>query len=61
MNPLETYQSDAIERPLIRRRLFWALVASLIFHIGVVWWFRQTHLAQFNAPVDRLVPRIFNV
>jgi outer membrane protein OmpA-like peptidoglycan-associated protein len=50
-----------MERPLIRRRLFWALVASLIFHIGVVYWFRQTHLAQFNAPVDRLVPRIFNV
>jgi len=61
MNPLETYQSDAMERPVIRRRLFWALVASVIFHIGVVLWFRQTHLGQFNAPVDRLVPRIFNI
>ena len=61
MNPLETYQSDAMERPLIRRRLFWALVASVLLHIGVVLWFRQTYLGQFNAPVERLVPRIFNV
>jgi outer membrane protein OmpA-like peptidoglycan-associated protein len=62
MNPLETYQSDAMERPLIRRRLFWALVASVLIHIGVVLWFRQTHLAaQFNAPVQRLVPRIFSI
>jgi outer membrane protein OmpA-like peptidoglycan-associated protein len=62
MNPLETYQSDAMERPLIRRRLFWALVASVLIHLGVVYWFRQTYLApQFNAPVERLVPRIFSI
>lgn len=61
MDPLDTYQSDAVERPLIRRRLFWALVASVIFHIGVVIWFRQTHLARFNVPTDRLVPRVFSV
>jgi len=62
MNPLETYQSDAMERPLIRRRLFWALVVSLILHAGIVLWFRQTRLPEFNAaPVERLVPRIFNV
>ena len=61
MDLIETYQSDAMERPLIRRRLFWALVASVILHIGIVLWFRQTHLPQFNAPVERLVPRIFNV
>jgi outer membrane protein OmpA-like peptidoglycan-associated protein len=62
MNPLETYQSDAIERPLIRRRLFWALVASVILHIGIVFWFRQTRLPGFTSgPVDRLVPRIFQV
>jgi outer membrane protein OmpA-like peptidoglycan-associated protein len=62
MNPLETYQSDAMERPLIRRRLFWALVVSLLIHLGVVYWFHQTHLAaQFNAPVERLVPRIFSI
>jgi outer membrane protein OmpA-like peptidoglycan-associated protein len=62
MNPLETYQSDAMERPLIRRRLFWALVVSLFLHAGIVWWFRQTHLPEFNsAPVERLVPRIFQI
>ncbi len=62
MNPLDTYQSDYMERPMIRRRLFWALVVSIILHIGIVLWFRQTHLPQFNAaPVERLVPRIFNV
>jgi outer membrane protein OmpA-like peptidoglycan-associated protein len=61
MNTLETYQSDAVERPLIRRRLFWALLVSLLLHVGIVVWFRQTHLPQFNPPVDRLVPRIFNV
>jgi outer membrane protein OmpA-like peptidoglycan-associated protein len=62
MNPLDTYQSDAIERPLYRRRLFWALVVSLILHIGIVVWFQRTRLPQFNtAPVERLVPRIFNV
>ncbi len=61
MNPLETYQSDAIERPMIRRRLMWALVISVLFHLGIVLWFRETHLAQFGAPTDRLVPRLFNV
>jgi outer membrane protein OmpA-like peptidoglycan-associated protein len=62
MNALETYQSDAVERPLIRRRLFWALVVSLGLHVGIVLWFRETHLPQFNAPVERLVPlRVFNV
>lgn len=61
MDTLETYQSDAMERPLIRRRLFWGLVASVLLHVGVLLWFRQTHLAQFNAPVERLVPRIFQV
>jgi outer membrane protein OmpA-like peptidoglycan-associated protein len=62
MTPLETYQSDAMERPLIRRRLFWALVVSLLIHAGIVWWFHQTRLPDFSsAPVERLVPRIFNV
>ncbi len=62
MRALETYQSDAMERPIFRRRLFWALVVSVILHIGIVLWFRQTHLPQFNtAPMERLVPRIFQV
>jgi outer membrane protein OmpA-like peptidoglycan-associated protein len=62
MSPLETFQSDAVERPLIRRRLFLALVISLLIHAGIIYWFRQTHLPQFNAaPVERLVPRIFSV
>jgi outer membrane protein OmpA-like peptidoglycan-associated protein len=62
MHPIENYQSDAIERPLFRRRLFWALVVSLLLHLGIVFWFRQTRLPQFNtAPMERLVPRIFNV
>jgi len=47
---------------MIRRRLFWALIASVTIHLCVLYWFRQTHLAaQFNAQTDRLVPRIFNV
>jgi len=47
-----------VERPLIRRRLFWALFVSLLLHGGIVWWFHQTHLPDFsNAPVERLVPR----
>ena len=61
MNPLDTYQSDAMERPLLRRRLYWALVGSLLIHIGVVYWFRQTQIAHLKDPVERLVPRIFNV
>ena len=61
MNTLDTYQSDAMERPLIRRWLFLGLVISLILHAGIIYWFRQTPLPQFNAPTDRLVPRIFNV
>jgi outer membrane protein OmpA-like peptidoglycan-associated protein len=62
MDTLETYQADAMERPLFRKRLFWALVASLIIHVGLVLWFGRTQLPQFstqNGP--RLVPRIFNV
>jgi outer membrane protein OmpA-like peptidoglycan-associated protein len=52
-----------VERPLIRRRLFWGLVASLLLHAGIVWWFHQTHLPEFSSgPVERLVPRtIFNL
>ena len=61
MNTLETYQSDAMERPLIRRRLFWALVFSILIHLGVVYWFYQTRLPNFNAQLPRLVPRVFNV
>jgi outer membrane protein OmpA-like peptidoglycan-associated protein len=63
MNPLETYQSDAVERPLLRRRLFWGLVVSLLLHGGILWWFHTTHLPEFSsAPVERLVPRmIFNL
>jgi outer membrane protein OmpA-like peptidoglycan-associated protein len=58
MNPLDTYQSDAVERPLFRRRLFWALVVSLGLHVGIIWWFHQTHLPEFSSgPVERLVPR----
>jgi outer membrane protein OmpA-like peptidoglycan-associated protein len=60
-HPLDTYQADYMERPLLRRRLFWALVGSVIIHVAVVLWFQMTHLGQFNAPVERLVPRIFNV
>ncbi|MGA3170819.1 MAG: OmpA family protein [Chthoniobacteraceae bacterium] len=62
MNPLDTYQSDAMERPLIRRRLFWALVISLMLHVAILLWFRGTQLPQFTPPTDRLVPmRVFNV
>jgi outer membrane protein OmpA-like peptidoglycan-associated protein len=62
MNPLETYQSDAMERPILRRRLFWALIVSLLLHAGIFYWFHQTPLPNFNSsPGPRLVPRIFNV
>ena len=61
MNTLETYQSDAMERPLLRERLFWALVVSVLLHIGIIYWFHQTQFAHFNAPVERLVPRVFNI
>jgi len=62
MSPMETFQSDAVERPLFRRRLFWALAVSLLIHAAVIIWFRQTRLPDFNAsPMERLVPRIFNV
>ncbi len=51
-----------MERPLFRRRLFWALVVSVLLHACIVVWFQQTRLPQFNrAPPERLVPRIFNV
>ena len=61
MNSFETFQSDAVQRPIIQRRLFWGLVVSLIIHAGIVYWFRQTPLPQFSGPTERLVPRIFNV
>ena len=62
MESLETFQSDTIERPIYRRRLFLALVVSLILHAGIIYWFRQTRLPEFNnAPVERLVPRIFSI
>ena len=63
MDTLDTYQADAMERPLIRKRLFWALVVSLIIHAGLVMWFGRTKLTDFNTQVGpRLVPlRVFNV
>jgi outer membrane protein OmpA-like peptidoglycan-associated protein len=62
MNALETYQADAMERPVLRRTLFWALVVSLMLHIGILIWFRLTPLPQFSAATARLVPRtIFNL
>ncbi len=61
MDALETYQCDAVERPLIRRRLFWALVISLALHIAIILWFRRTNLPHFSATTERLVPRVFSV
>jgi outer membrane protein OmpA-like peptidoglycan-associated protein len=62
MNPLETYQADAYERPIIRKWLLLGLVISILFHVGLLFWFRETRLPGFNsAPVARLVPRIFSV
>ena len=62
MNPLETYQSDAVERPIFRRWLLLGLVISILLHAGLLFWFRETRLPGFNsAPVARLVPRIFKV
>lgn len=60
-HPLDTYQSDAVERPQFRKKLLWALALSLLLHLGLAAWFRGTRLPSFNAPTERLVPRIFNV
>lgn len=48
---------------MIRKWLFLGLVLSLLLHVGLIMWFRQTRLPGFNnGPVNRLVPlRVFNV
>lgn len=60
-HPLDTFQSDAVERPQFHKKLLWALVCSILLHLGVVVWFRGTRLPDFNAPTERLVPRVFKI
>ena len=63
MKALETYQSNAAETPVMRKWLFGALIASLLFHAGLLLCFQNAKLEKFSGegPVEvRLVPRAFH-
>jgi outer membrane protein OmpA-like peptidoglycan-associated protein len=50
MPPLETFQSNAAEAPLMRKWLFRALILSLLLHGGLFYFFQQKKLENFAAP-----------
>lgn len=59
MARFNTYQSDAAERPIIRKWLFRALVASLLLHGALFFVFHETKLEHFSSYTERLIPRAF--
>lgn len=58
----DSYQSNAAEKPFMRRWLFIALIASLCIHLALFLYFRSTPLQDFTITSGaRLVPRNFTV
>jgi outer membrane protein OmpA-like peptidoglycan-associated protein len=52
----ETYQSNAVEAPIMRRWVFAGLVLSLMLHAGLLVFFYTHHVEGFNAPEARIEP-----
>lgn len=52
----ETYQSNAVEAPIMRRWIFAGLVLSLLLHAGLLVFFYTHHVEGFNAPEARIEP-----
>lgn len=59
--PFDNYQSNAGEAPFMRKWLLRALVISVLFHLGLIGFFRATKLERFTQSTERLVPRAFSV
>ncbi|MDB6169576.1 MAG: ompA2 [Verrucomicrobia bacterium] len=52
----ETYQSNAVEAPIMRRWLFAGLVLSLLLHAGLLVFFYTHRVEGFSAPEARIEP-----
>src|SRR3954452_16219418 len=52
----ETYQSNAVEAPIMRRWVFAGLVLSLLLHAGLLVFFYTHRVEGFNAPEARIEP-----
>jgi outer membrane protein OmpA-like peptidoglycan-associated protein len=52
----ETYQSNAVEAPIMRRWLFAGLVLSLLLHAGLLVFFYTHRVEGFSAPEARIAP-----
>jgi outer membrane protein OmpA-like peptidoglycan-associated protein len=52
----ETYQSNAVEAPIMRRWVFAGLVLSLLLHAGLLVFFYTHRVEGFSAPEARIEP-----
>jgi outer membrane protein OmpA-like peptidoglycan-associated protein len=52
----ETYQSNAVEAPIMRRWVFAGLVLSLLLHGGLLVFFYTQRVEGFSAPEARIEP-----
>lgn len=59
MATFNNYQSDAQERPVVRKWFLFALIVSLAIHSVLFLIFRITKLEHFSTYTERLVPRVF--
>src|SRR5215210_6572447 len=57
----DSYQSNAGEIPFMRKWLVRAFILSVLFHLGLIAFFRATKLERFTPATERLVPRAFSV
>ncbi len=60
-SPFDSYQSNAGEIPFMRKWLVRAFILSMLFHLGLIAFFRATELERFTPTTERLVPRAFSV
>src|SRR3954464_4289912 len=56
MVQFETYQSNAVEAPIMRRWVFAGLVLSLLLHAGLLVFFYTHRVEGFAAPEARIEP-----
>jgi outer membrane protein OmpA-like peptidoglycan-associated protein len=61
MPTFNNYQTDAQERPIVRKWFLLALVVSLAIHGALLIVFRITKLEHFTPYTERLVPRAFTL
>lgn len=57
----ESFRSNAVEAPIMRRWIVAGLFLSLLLHAGLIFVFYHKELKGFAVPVEQLAPRPFNM